>query len=384
MKVIHFITGLATGGAESALYNLLQGGLAERFENHVVSLTDKGTIGSRIQDLGVPLTTLGMRKGWPSILGLWRLRNVVRDFRPDVLQGWMYHGNIAANIAHIFTSGRPALAWNVRHSLYGLVHEKYMTRQVIRLNRLLSRKPHTIIYNSRLSREQHEAFGFFSYRGLVIPNGINLQRFAPSSNVRQHVREKLGIPDAALVVGHVARLHPMKDHDGFLRAAVKVASKNSEIHFLLSGRDVSLESPALAGLIPAWARERFHLLGERNDVPFLMNAMDIFCQSSWSEAWPNVLGEAMAAGLPCVATDVGDSRNILANTGIIVPPSDSEVLARGLLAMLSKPDDERRALGREARVQVRVNYALPHIVAEYQGLYEALASDPAGLTGKER
>ena len=374
MKVIHFITGLATGGAESALYNLLQGGLAERFESHVVSLTDKGTIGSRIQDLGVPLTALGMRTGSPSAAGLWQLRSVVRDFRPDVLQGWMYHGNMAVNIAHTFAPGRPALAWNVRHSLYGLAHEKYMTRQVIRVNRLLSRKAGTIIYNSRLSREQHEAFGFYSHRGQVIPNGINLRRFVPSHDGRQRVRHKLGIPEGAFVVGHVARLHPMKDHERFLRAAVKVASKHSEVHFLLSGRDVSLETPVLAGLVPAWAREHFHLLGERDDVPYLMSAMDIFCQSSWSEAWPNVLGEAMATGVPCVATDVGDSADIVEDTGKIVPPRDSGALAGAIEDLLAMPSDERLARGVSARAQIETNYALTNVVDQYAAVYIGLSS----------
>jgi len=374
MKVIHFITGLATGGAESALYNLLQGGLAERFENHVVSLTDKGTIGPRIQGLGVPLTALGMRTGRPSAVGLWRLRSVVRDFQPDVLQGWMYHGNMAANVAHTFAPGRPALAWNVRHSLYGLAHEKYMTRQVIRVNRFLSRKPGTIIYNSRLSREQHEAFGFYSHRGQVIPNGINLRRFAPSHDGRQRVRHKLGIPEGALVVGHVARLHPMKDHEGFLRAAVKVASKHSEVHFLLSGCDVSFENPGLASLVPAWAQERFHLLGERDDVPYLMSAMDVFCQSSWSEAWPNVLGEAMATGVPCVATDVGDSADIVEDTGAIVQPRDSGVLAGAIEGLLAMPSDERLARGVSARAQIETNYALKNVVDQYAAVYIGLSS----------
>ncbi len=376
MKVVHIINGLATGGAERALYNLLHGGLAEHFNSHTISLIDEGTMGPQFRALGVPVATLGMRGGRPSLSGLIKLRRVVREFQPEIIQGWMYHGNLAATLACTLALGRPVLAWNIRHSLYDLGHEKPMTRQVIRANRFFSSAPDALLYNSRLSREQHEDFGFVSRNGQLIPNGIDVQRFCFSSGVRKRVRSELGIPAEAQVVGHVARLHPMKDHPVFLRAAAGLAKRYPETHFLLSGRDVSSENKMLEQLVPTQVRDKFHLLGERGDVHELMSAMDIFCLSSaWGEGFPNVLGEAMATGVPCVATDVGDSAIIIGGNGVVVPPQDEKALATGIERLLTMPLEDRRTLGANARARIEANYTLGTIVKQYAALYQKLVRE---------
>lgn len=374
MRVAHIITGLSTGGAENALYNLLSSGLTERFENHIISLSNEGTLGPQIQALRVPVTPLNMRTGIPSLSGLMKLGEAVRLFQPTLIQGWMYHGNLAATMARFFLSDRPLLAWNIRHSLYDLNHEKLLTQQVIRANNFLSSAPDTLLYNSQLSREQHENFGFSPNKGLVIPNGIDVQRFSFSPAIRQNVRFELGIPANAQVVGHVARFHPMKDHPAFLHAALDLASIYPELHFLLCGRDVSMANKLFRTSIPNHIRDRFHILGERNDVPDLMNAMDVFCQSSWSEAFPNVLGEAMATEVPCVSTDVGDSRHIVGDTGIVVPPRNKDALVDGIKRLLSMPLDDRRKLGAKARARIEDQYALKEIVGRYSSLYRTLLS----------
>jgi len=373
MKLFHIITGLSTGGAERALYNVLAGGLAEQGDVAVVSLRDEGTYGQPIRDLGVPVYTLGIQRGLPSLSAIARLRQLVLRLRPDVIQGWMYHGNLAASVAaRMMPGSRPAVAWNVRQSLYSLSGEKPLTRQVIRANRWASAGVDAILYNSRLSREQHETFGFAAERGQVIPNGFDTERLTPDAERGRVMREALGIPREAIVIGHVARFHPMKDHASFLRAAVEVMRQRSDVVCLLAGRDVNLENPALAGILPPELEQRFYFVGERKDVPDLMRAMDLFCLSSWSEAFPNVLGEAMALGVPCVATDVGDSRDIVGETGIVVPPSDSKALSDGLLAMLNRTANEREALGRAARARIEMYYSLPSVVAQYRELYERL------------
>lgn len=374
MRVLHIITGLSTGGAERSLYNVLAGGELQFGEHRVLSLSDEGTYGPRIRALGVPVFSLGMqRRGVvPRPMTVLRLRGLILDFQPDVIQGWMYHGNLAASMAGWLAPGRPAVAWNVRHSLYDLAGERPMTRQVIRVNRLLSGGADVILYNSRLSRRQHELFGFAAKHGLVIPNGFDLERLRPDLAQTTEVRQALGIPGSSRVVGHVARFHPMKDHALFLGAAVRLAEVCSDVRFLLVGGEVELNNPALVGIVPKSMENLFLCLGERQDVSVLMRAMDVFCLSSWTESFPNVLGEAMATGLVCVATDVGDSADILGNTGVIVQPRNEDALAQGLLAMLSLSEEERRVLGQFARTRIETNYALPRIVARYADLYERL------------
>lgn len=374
MKTVHIITGLATGGAERALYNLLQGGLSSSFDSYVISLGDKGTMGSQIEALGVSVITLNMRAGRPTLAGLLKLHSVIKTLQPDLIQGWMYHGNLAATLARFFMGGKPSLVWNVRHSLYELKHEKRSTRLVIKANCFFSNLPDALLYNSQLSRQQHEVFGFSAEKGRVIPNGIDLQRFSFSAAARQKVRSELNIPKQALVIGHVARLHPMKDHANFLKAAVVLAQRNSDVHFILSGRDVTMDDETLKQYIPMTLQNRVHLLGERSDVADLMSAMDIFCQSSWSEAFPNVLGEAMATGVPCVATDVGDSQLIVAEYGVIVPPKDTSLLVAGLESLMTLESADLRKLGMQAHQRIEEMFALDEITGRYANLYKAVSS----------
>ena len=372
MKILYIITGLSTGGAERALYNLLQGGLNTQFDCHVISLSDKGTIGTKIEALGVPVFTLNMPVGRPALASIIQLRCLIKKLQPDLIQGWMYHGNLVASLALLFTSNKPALVWNIRHSLYEIKKEKFLTRQVIRANRILSHSVDALVYNSQLSREQHEAFGFTESVGLVIPNGINCQQFRFSLKARKNIREELVIPKTALVVGHVARFHPIKDHACFLEAAVKIIGDCPNTHFLLCGRGVDKENSDINQLIPKNLQHQFHLLGERADIADLMCAMDILCSSSWSEAFPNVLGEAMAIGLPCVATNVGDSALIIGDCGVVVKPEVINVLAVGIKSLLMMPEKDRKQLGEQARKRIKNNFTLAVIVKKYAELYSSV------------
>lgn len=373
LRILHVITGLATGGAERALYNILAGGLRDNFNCHVLSLSDEGVYGERIRGLGVPVHALGMRRGIPSPGSVRQLRRLVRDVRPDLIQGWMYHGNLAASVAAWLASDRTALAWNMRHCLYDISLEKPMTRQVIRANRLLSKRPDAIVYNSNWSLEQHSDFGISRHRSQVIPNGFDLDVFRPDADTRRAQHDALGILPDARIVGYVGRFHLAKDQANLFHAAAGIAARHPDVRFLIAGRRVDTSNPALAGIIPAEMENRFIFLGERSDVQVLMKAMDVLCLSSaWGEAFPNVLGEAMASGVPCVATDVGDSRLIVGDTGVIVPPRDHYALADGLMSILSRPIEQRRDLGDAARERIKEKYSLSQIVNMYEALYERL------------
>jgi glycosyltransferase involved in cell wall biosynthesis len=167
----------------------------------------------------------------------------------------------------------------------------------------------------------------------------------------------------------------MKDHANFLQAAVRIGTELDNVHFVLVGRDVTPNNNSLSGLVPRFMESRFHWLGERTDVTDLMCAMDVLASSSWSEGFPNVLGEAMACGVPCVATDVGDSARVLGEFGRIVPPCDSTSLSMAVTELLRLDPNERIELGTAARSRVEAKYSISKIAGQYISLYERLVSE---------
>lgn len=368
-----FSTGLATGGAERMLVKLVSHLHGRSCDFSVVSLLDAGTQGPLLRDLGVPVEALRVRRLLALPAVPLRMRRCVRRFRPDVIQGWMYHGNLAATLARRLAGSHARLFWGIRQTFYGMAHERPLTRLVIRANAALSSAPERIVYNSSLSRAQHAAAGFKDGRGIVIPNGFDIELFRPNPAARAAARSGLGIPERAEVVGLVARDHPMKDHANFLAAAGRVARARPEVYFVLAGAGVDPSNARLEALVAqAGLRGRARLLGEVADVQQLYPAFDVaVLASAWGEAFPNVLGEALACAVPCVATDVGDAAAVVGDAGRIVPPADSERLSAAIVDVLNLGAEGRRALGRAGRRRVERHYSLAAIADRYRALYAA-------------
>jgi len=369
-RVLHIITTLDNGGAERALYNLIVGGLASTDEHFILSLRDEGKYGQLLSEEGIPVFSLGMKQSIPGIRIINRLRIVIRKVQPDIIQGWMYHGNLASIIAKMMFTRRSVVVWNIRQSLYDLTTEKIMTQYIIKIARFISGSVDKILYNSQLSRQQHEDFGFNKKSAEVIPNGFDSKRLLPNKTIAREQRRVLGIPKDALIIGHIARFHPMKDHVTFLNAAVRVAKEATNVWFVFIGYGVTSDNSFLNNKVPESFKERFLFLGDRDDVTDLMQILDLSCLSSWSEAFPNVLGEAMALGKPCVATDVGDCADIIGDIGFIVPSKDEKAMAEALLAFIFKSKEQRDQMGMAARERIEKKYALPKIVNQYKMLYE--------------
>jgi glycosyltransferase involved in cell wall biosynthesis len=365
------VTGLATGGAETMLLKLLSRIDRDRFIPSVVSLWDKGTVGPKIEALGIPVFALDINPRRPSPAGLLRLRSLVRQQQPDLLQGWMYHGNLAASMARF---GKPML-WGVRQSLNDLRNERLLTRWVIWLNARRSRSATAIVYNSRVSARQHQAVGFDSAAARVIPNGFDVEQFRPDESARRELRVELGLAPHALLIGLIARYHPMKDHLSFLRAAARLAVPGGEVNFVLAGRGVDGENRALMDAVrELQLQDRVFLLGERDDVARLTAALDIATSaSSWGEGFANAVGEAMSCAVPCVVTDVGDSAWIVGDTGKVVRVRDHAALAGAWHSLIESGAAARQALGQHARQRVIENFSLGAIVKQYEGLYLGLA-----------
>ena len=372
--IVYITTGLSTGGAERMLYNLLSKINKERFSPVVVSLLDRGTWGDRIEALGIPVHTVGMKPGMlPTPYIMWRLINLLRQLQPALIQGWMYHGNLAAQVASWFCLQPPVL-WSIHHSINFLSSEKKTTVAIIKSGAQLSRFVQSIVFVSQISKIQHEKLGYSSHNSCVIPNGFDTALFIPSSEAKLNVRKELGLPENTNLIGLICRYHPMKDHANFLRAVALISKERPNVQFVLVGTEVEPKNHTLNQLIQDLRIDgRVHLLGERKDIPRLIAALDILSSSSaYGEAFPLVVGEAMSCGVPCVVTDVGDSGWIVGNTGLVVPSRNPEALANAWKELIDLGTEGRAALGKAARERIIECFALDSVVARYEQLYENL------------
>lgn len=356
------------------LYKLLGAMDEERYDQAVVVLMDHAVYGPKIEALGVPVHALEMRQGKPSFEAVRKLRAIVREFAPDLVQGWMYHGNLAALLARATLKTKPIVCWNIRQTLYDIDKEKRLTKAVIKFGSWLSRKPDTIIYNSRVSATQHEEQGYCDAVRKIIPNGFDADVFRFDAEARTRVRAELGIGDSDIVIGNVARYHPMKDHRGLIEAAATVKRSLPQARFVFVGDGVDATQAPLVDEIGARGlTDSILLLGERLDIPKVLSAFDAFTlTSAWGEGFPNAIGEAMACELPCVVTDIGDSAAIVDRFGTVVPPGDPDALAAALLAVLAETPERRREIGRGARERIRSVYSLAAVTADYEALYDGL------------
>lgn len=373
IRALHLITGLRAGGAETMLYRLVSSADKNRFEHHVISLTDIGTIGLKLKSLAVPVHALGLQPGAGSLTGLAALIKLSRSLRPGILQGWMYHGNLAALIAGSALRG-VRVSWNLRCSVLGARDAPLGTRLLARLLGVVSGRPDVVIVNSEAGRLGHVRIGYRPRRWEVIHNGFDTACFAPDVVARKRVRKSLGVAEETPLIGLVARYHPMKDHDNFLQAAALLVARRPDVRFLLAGYGVEVNNERLMGRVRSLGLEHcVHLLGERQDVPALTAALDIACSSSSGEGFPNTVGEAMACGVPCVVTNVGDSAFLLGEGGIVVPPRDPKALADACEHLLSIPAEKRASIGAKGRARIEAEFRIQEITARYEQVYAELA-----------
>ncbi len=377
IKVLHCITDLSPDGAQRTLLRLVASLERAGFESQVVCLAGRGTLSSEFETTGFPVLELGMHRGIPSLAGLAKLRGVIKGWRPHVVQGWMYHANIAALIATKISGIAAPVVWNVRRCLYDLSRDRFGTRLAIRAGARLSPWVSRIVYCVELAAVQHESLGFDPHRRLVVPNGVDMSKFKRIGTARSALRRELGLPDGCLVVGAIGRYHPQKDFEGFLRAAAAVVRGGSNAHFVLVGRGVSGDNRRLTTLASELGISRcVHLLGERHDISTVMSGLDVFASSSSNEGFSNVLAEAMACEVPCVATDVGAAQEVLYGVGRLVPPEEPLALGAAIAEMLALKVEKRAEIGLRARTRITQRYSVERMVERYAQLYRTMVEGP--------
>lgn len=379
--ILNVITGLGRGGAEMMLLRLVpllrEAGLPSR----VVSLQDGGEVGHLLKERGIEVKGLGMIRSRPSWSGLRALVRDIAHTRPALIQGWMYHGNVAATVAAKLARYTGPICWNVRHSAYPGQREKPLTRLLLRTGAWISPRVDAIVYCSAPSARQHRRIGYTPRRETIIPNGFHTGLFRPDRAARAATRAALEAGGKTPLIGLVGRWHPLKDQTTFLRAAALVRQSYPRARFVLAGRGLETGNAELMRAIDeAGVGDAVHLLGERRDVPALLAGLDLFCLSSVSESFPNVVGEAMACGVPCVVTNVGETGEIVGDTGVVVPARDPRALADGLVKLLKEDAQSRRRRGERARNRIVARYSMDIVLDRYLELYRDLLGEATGRT----
>jgi len=373
IRIAHLITDLDVGGAETMLVRLVGAMNRAEFDNHVISLLPVGPLAGPIEDLGVPVRSLAMRRGRPNATAMAHLAILLRRLRPNILQTWLYHADVLGTLAAPLAGVR-TVTWNVRASNVDLTQYRVLSSATRRMAGWLSRRPAVVVVNSAAGRAAHEAIGYRPRRWCLIPNGIDCQVFRPDREARASVRRSLGIDDSAPLIGLIARFHSMKGHQTFVQAAASVCRRRPDVRVLLAGTGVDSENGALREWLTAEGiAGRVSLLGARDDVARLNAALDVAVMASTDgEGFPTAVAEAMACEVPCVVTDVGDAAWLVGDTGHVVPPRDAGALAAACERLLDAAPGERRALGQRARARILAEFDLTQIVGRYESLYRSL------------
>lgn len=373
IKVVHVINSFEYGGAEAMLCNLLLRTDRERFEPSVVALIDDMTVADPVRSAGIPLCSMRMKPGVPDPRGVLRLARHLARERPAVVQTWMDHSNLIGGLASRLAT-RAHVVWGIHHSNHvpGLAKRSTLLT-VSACARLSRRVPSRVVFCSELARTVYVKRGFEAGRTEVVPNGFDTEVFRPDPAARLSLRRELGLDPDVVLVGLVARYDPLKDHSNFLRAAAMLAHAHPETRFVLCGDKVDARNEKLASEIESLGLScRCLLLGPRRDVARIHAALDVATSSSMSEAFPLAVGETMSCGVPCVATDVGDSALIVGNAGRIVPPGNPRALALAWVELLAMDHAERLRLGRAARSRIQELFDLGAVTRRYEGIYSRL------------
>lgn len=374
MKVVHIITGLGQGGAEASLQRLIAAS-RDRANHVVISLMDEGYYGPRLRSLGVPVHTLGFRQGRLGLRGLLMLWHLLRTEQPDVVQTWMYHANLVGGLMARW-AGQYPVVWGIHHFNLDPENNSRSTRLVARACAWISRWiPARIVSCAEQSARVHIAIGYHADLFRVIPNGYDLNRFAPAAQTGAELRQAWGIAKHETLLGMVARWNPHKDHANLLAALGELVRNGRNVRCVLVGTGMTSENPALMHLVHQQQLEaRLILAGPYDDIPAVMNALDIHVLSSRGEAFPNVVAESMACGTPCVVTDVGDAALIVGDTGWVVAPADARSLAAALEnSMLALALHGKDALGQRARQRIVGDFSLERMATSYCSTWDEVA-----------
>lgn len=368
-KILHLITTLDRGGAEMSLCKLVISSDRSQFSHQIVALTPEGALTEEVRQSGISVTHIPLRKDFRILIDLWPLWRFVLHQKPDLIQTWLYHsdliGILIAKLTHIKKIG-----WNIRCANIEISKYSWTLKYILVILAKLSRIPQFVITNSIAGMREHQRLGYHPKQWEIIENGFDTEKFQPSDHARKTLRARFNISTETLWIVMAARFDPMKDHLNFLKAAAILKKKLPQARFALIGKGITYKNLELINWINSLHLiQDIDLLGELQNMHETLPAFDLSTLSSIGEGFPNVLGEAMACGVPCVSTDVGDAAFLIGNTGICVPSRNPEALASAWEKILSLSSEDRKKNGTKARERILSNFSLRRCIEHYEKLY---------------
>jgi len=362
MKIIFLIRSLHYGGAERQMVELAKGLYRKGHSILVSTFYPRGSLEKDLREAGVPVNILRKRSRWNVVIFLVRVMRLLINEKPDVIHGYLPIPNLFITVLKpLFPHTR--VVWGVRASNVDLTQYDWLARLAFRAECFFARFADLIIVNSNAGQNYHKKHGFPESKMVVIPNGIDIDRFKPDFLSREALRAEWGIKKGEKLIGLVGRLDPMKDHPTFLKAAAMLAGEREDLRFVCVGDGPEPYRLGLQRLSQELGLERKLIwVGSRRDMSRVYNALDIVTSSSISEGFPNVIGEAMACGIPCVVTDAGDSAWIVGDLGMVVSPKDFQALARAWQTMITRIEDPKSPLGEKVRRRIVEQFGIDTLI----------------------
>jgi len=388
IRVCSIINGTGgEGGAERMLQRVIRHGNTPEFEHLVLSIKNFQQVAEELTAEGIDVQSLNVQADYYKLpKAVLQLTSRIRRFKPDVVQSWMYMADFFGGISSHLAAPSTPMIWTIRHStLDPAIDSRALRGCAAGCARLSRRVPSRIVLNSHAAVPIHAAAGYDESKMQIVPNGFDVSRFAPSEQLRLETRTRLGIPENAPVIGRVARFHANKDHLTFLKAATIVLKQRPDARFLICGEPQTISSAQVQHDIDSSGlTDAAQLVELQSDIVPLNCAFDVATCSSITEAFPNVIGEAMSCGVPCVSTDVGDAAMIIGETGRVVPAQEPQQFAEALLEILQLPAVNRRKLGAAARRRIVNNFELTHATGMFLDLWRELAGRNLAKTVTKR
>jgi glycosyltransferase involved in cell wall biosynthesis len=372
MKILHVITDLDNGGAESILYRLIK--QTPEFEHEVISLMDQGIYGELINQLGVNVKTINLKKNIFDLFKLFNLFFIIAKSNCNCVQTWMYHSDLFAGIFSKLAF-KKNIFWGI-HASYNKSNTKFTTKLIIYVNSILSFFiPKKIVNVSTYSIDIHKKLGFCISKFILINNGYSNNDFKYNSLAKKNVLTEFNIQEDQIIFGMVARYDPFKDHLNLLKALSLLKNKYDKFICLLIGPNMDSNNDIICSIINDFnLSKNIILVGPKNNISDYLSALDFHVLSSIDESFPNVISESMLCSTPCISTDVGDASFIIDRYGWIVPKSDSLALSSCLIEVINfyiNRPEEWIELKKRCRMRIEQNFSIEKMAINYSLLWKS-------------